>query len=264
MSNRKVWFIAEASPGFGLPLISYLLEKGYRVAAAARDMTTRDLHAQNFLPFPIDLMSEPAVRGAIQETIRQFQRIDFVVNNAGYDPIAGGATAGDGPEMTAQGLAETATMLDPGTTMQGLAAIGQRFEDNVFGGFHVLKEVLPYLQRQRSGHVIHFPSPAANVVTAQSTIHLATKLAIESLSNTLTADMEDYGIRVTTINSDFCPADLVSHIEKETDNRDSIIRADHQVDDHPCHRYVEPYWPGDPRQSAMLIEFLLESPLQSE
>jgi NAD(P)-dependent dehydrogenase (short-subunit alcohol dehydrogenase family) len=191
MGYKEVWFITGASTGFGLHLTKGLLQNGHRVAAVTRD--------REFLPDPgtsrvtatgesagtgwlegdllcltADLTSEDSVQAAIQQTIGQFGRIDNVVNYGGYDlpgPI--------------EKLSE--------------CVIRQYFEENVFGNFHVLKQVIPYLRAQRSGTILNFYSAAVVAAAAGSVLYTATKLAIKSFTEELTAGIEDLGIQQTFI-----------------------------------------------------------------
>ena len=197
MGYKEVWFITGASTGFALHLTKGLLQNGHRVAAvmqgAAVIQGTESLHGQNadrmiragedagsgglegdLLCLTADLTSEDSVQAAIQQTIRQFGRIDNVVNYGGYDlpgPI--------------EKLSE--------------CVIRQYFEENVFGNFHVLKQVIPYLRAQRSGTILNFYSAAVVAAAAGSVLYTATKLAVKSLTEELTGGIEDLGIQQTFI-----------------------------------------------------------------
>jgi len=184
MGYKEVWFITGASTGFGLHLTKGLLQNGHRVAAviqepaswateAGEDAGTGWLEG-DLLCLTADLTNEDSVQAAIQRTIGQFGRIDNVVNYAGYDL--------PGPIAT---LSE--------------CLIHQYFEENVFGSFYVLKQVMPYLQVQRSGTILNFSSAAAVAAATGSLLYMASKLAIRSLSEQLTDGIEDLGIRQTFI-----------------------------------------------------------------
>jgi NADP-dependent 3-hydroxy acid dehydrogenase YdfG len=177
MDSKQVWFITGASSGFGLHLMKGLLQNGQRVAAVSRDKESlQDFiwPAEIFLPLSVDLSHEESVREAVQQTIRQFGRIDVVVNYAGYDLSA------------------------PIDRLSG-SKVRQYFEENVFGAFYVLKEVVPYLREQGSGMILNFSSEAVVAAAARSTLYAATKLAIESLIGELTGGIEALGIQQTFI-----------------------------------------------------------------
>lgn len=184
--KKEVWFITGASTGLGLHLTKGLLQNGHQVAAVSRDKAPlQDLIGQSMetgskttdlLCLAADLTSEDSVQSAILQTILQFGRIDTVVNYAGCDL-----------STPVEALSE--------------CVIHQYFEENVFGAFHVLKQVLPYMQTQGSGTILTYSSPVIATAIAGSTLYAATHRAIESLSEDLTAGMEARGIQQTFIGS---------------------------------------------------------------
>lgn len=201
MDYKQVWWITGASTGFGLHLMNGLLQNGQRVAAVLQERESlQDLiqglsvgNAQEdargvqkaagvfqetteeiFLPLTADFTNEDSVRDAVQQTIRQFGKIDVVVNYAGYDLPA---------------------PIDTLTECQ----IQQYFEENVFSTYYALKHIVPYLREQGSGMILNFSSEAVVAAAARSTLYKATKLAIESLTGELTEGVEALGIQQTFI-----------------------------------------------------------------
>lgn len=89
MGTNKRWFVTGASKGLGLFLIKKLLKNGYSVAG-----TSRNLHRltdaigkfddQQFLPLEVDLTNENSIKTAIEKTVAYFEKLDVLVNNAGY------------------------------------------------------------------------------------------------------------------------------------------------------------------------------------
>ncbi len=133
MSNQKVWFITGASKGLGLALVKRLLAEGFKVAATSRKMSelteavgTHD----SFLPLEVDVTGEASVKEAINKTISKFGSLDAIVNNAGY------------------GL--------PGALEElPLEDIKKEFEVNVFAMINVIRQALPQMRKQRSGHIFN-------------------------------------------------------------------------------------------------------------
>src|SRR5450432_1588028 len=135
MNNSKVWYVTGASQGLGLSLIKQLLATGYRVAATSRSENELQKAAginypSHFLPLKVDLTNAEDIRQSIEKTVASFGTIDVIVNNAGY-----------GMEGTVEELEEK--------KMRDI------FEINVFATIHVIKYALPYLRKQRSGHIIN-------------------------------------------------------------------------------------------------------------
>ncbi|MGF7214479.1 NAD(P)-dependent dehydrogenase (short-subunit alcohol dehydrogenase family) [Spirosoma lacussanchae] len=190
MENRKVWFITGASKGFGLGLVNQLLEAGHAVAATSRSIDgLRQAVGQqsaDFLPLAVDLGNEASVKEAINATISQFGRIDVVVNNAGYGQL------GSLEELTNE------------------EARGN-FEVNVFGMLNVIRQVMPYLRKQQSGHVINISSIAGITGSFPGWgIYCATKFAVEGLSESLAAEVAPFGVKVTIVEPGYFRTEFLS------------------------------------------------------
>lgn len=175
-----VWFVTGASTGFGFDLVSQLLNQGYRVAATSRDLDRLHrifgVESANFLPIAVDLVSDISVGEAIQTTIRQFSRIDVVVNHAAFRQV---------------GALEEVTDEEARVN----------FDVNVFGTLNVLRQVMPHLRKQQSGHILNFSSTGGITGTHLPGwgVYCATKFAIEGLSESLAAEVAPFGIKVTLI-----------------------------------------------------------------
>jgi NAD(P)-dependent dehydrogenase (short-subunit alcohol dehydrogenase family) len=177
-NNKKVWFITGASKGFGLSLVKQLLDAGQIVAATSRNQSELvqavNTQSNNFLPLQVDLVNESSVSLALQHTHEAFGKIDVVINNAGYG--IGGAIE----ELTD---AETR----------------QAFDVNVFATLNVIRYVMPYLRKQRSGHIINISSIAGIAPGIGWAIYGAAKYAVIGLSEVLAADVKALGIKVTVV-----------------------------------------------------------------
>jgi NAD(P)-dependent dehydrogenase (short-subunit alcohol dehydrogenase family) len=177
-NNKKVWFITGASKGFGLSLVKQLLDAGQLVAATSRNqqelIEAVNTQSNNFLPLQVDLVNESSVSLALQHTNEAFGRIDVVINNAGYG--IGGAIE----ELT-----------DKETR--------QAFDVNVFATLNVIRYVMPYLRKQRSGHIINISSIAGIAPGTGWAIYGAAKYAVIGLSEVLAADVKSFGIKVTVV-----------------------------------------------------------------
>jgi NAD(P)-dependent dehydrogenase (short-subunit alcohol dehydrogenase family) len=86
--ERKVWFITGTSRGFGREWAIAALERGDKVAATARDISSLDDLAGKYgdalLPIALDVTSREDDFAAVNQVHDHFGRLDIVVNNAGY------------------------------------------------------------------------------------------------------------------------------------------------------------------------------------
>lgn len=176
---KKVWFVTGASKGLGLSIVRQLIAQGYPVAATSRSI--EDLRKavgshDNFLPLAVDLKTEKSVADAIAATVEKFGRVDVIVNNAGYG-LVGGLE-----ELSDQEAREN-------------------FEVNVFGTLNVIRASLPYLRKQRSGHILNFASIAGLVGTFPGFgIYCGTKFAVTGMTESLHEEVKPFGIHATVVS----------------------------------------------------------------
>lgn len=175
---KKVWFITGASKGLGLSLVNQLLKAGQSVAATSRniDELKKAVNADTgkFLPLAVNLADEKSVEDAIKTTIAKFERIDVVINNAGY---------GIGGSIEELSDAETRNS----------------FDVNVFGTLNVIRKASPYLRAQRSGHIINIASIAGIAGASGWAVYAAAKSAVIALSEVLAEDLKEFGVKVTVV-----------------------------------------------------------------
>ena len=179
MENQKVWFVTGASKGLGLTLIKKLINQGFKVAATSRrlaDLESAVGKHEHFLPLEVDLMNEASVLTALAETISKFGRIDIVVNNAGYGLVGGLEELSDRESRN-------------------------NFDVNVFGMLNIIRNVLPQMRKQSSGHIFNIASIGGFIGTFPGFgIYCATKFAVHGLSESLSTEVEPFGIKVTIVS----------------------------------------------------------------
>jgi NAD(P)-dependent dehydrogenase (short-subunit alcohol dehydrogenase family) len=174
----KTWLITGASRGFGREWTIAALERGDSVAATARDTSTLDDLVGRFgdaiLPLKLDVTDRDAVVAAVKDAHDRFGRLDVVVNNAGYGQF------GMVEEISEQEARE-------------------QIETNVFGALWVTQAALPYLREQGSGHILQVSSIGGISAFPNIGIYNASKWALEGFSQSLAAEVADFGIKVTII-----------------------------------------------------------------
>ncbi|QXU43727.1 SDR family NAD(P)-dependent oxidoreductase [Pedobacter sp. D749] len=178
MGMKKVWFITGASKGLGLSLVNQLLKAGQSVAATSRniDELKKAVNADTgkFLPLAVNLADEQSVEDAIKATIAKFERIDVLINNAGY------------------GIGGSIEELSDSETRNS-------FDVNVFGTLNVIRKASPYLRAQHSGHIINIASIAGIAGATGWAVYAAAKSAVIALSEVSAEDLKEFGIKVTVV-----------------------------------------------------------------
>ena len=89
--------VTGCSSGIGEALAQYISKTSNRVVATARNPSSMSNipDKPNVLKLKLDVTSIPSIEDALSETLAQFQRIDVVVNNAGYTLVGDTEAAGD-------------------------------------------------------------------------------------------------------------------------------------------------------------------------
>jgi NAD(P)-dependent dehydrogenase (short-subunit alcohol dehydrogenase family) len=83
----KVWFITGAGSGIGTGIAKAAWRAGDRVVATGRNLDKvrgayRDVAAENIAFIQLDVADEARAKTAVDQAVKQFGRIDVVVNNA--------------------------------------------------------------------------------------------------------------------------------------------------------------------------------------
>jgi len=174
----KIWFITGTSRGFGRSWTEAALERGDKVAATARDVSTLKDLTEKFgdaiLPIALDVTDHAAAIAAVGQAHAHFGRLDVVVNNAGYGHF---------------GFLEEITEAEARAQM----------ETNVFGALWVTQAAIPLMREQGSGHIVQVSSIGGVAAFPRLSIYHASKWALEGLSEALSQEVAPFGIKVTLI-----------------------------------------------------------------
>lgn len=85
------------------------------------------------------------------------------------------------------------------------------FEVNVFGMLNVIRNVMPHLRTQKSGHIINISSIGGfSGAFPGFGIYCATKFAVVGLSESLSAEVKAFGIKVTVVQPGYFRTNFLS------------------------------------------------------
>jgi NAD(P)-dependent dehydrogenase (short-subunit alcohol dehydrogenase family) len=114
----------------------------------------------------------------LRQTVETFGRLDVVVNNAGY-VIYG----------TLEELSEK--------------EFRQSVEVNLLGTVNTIRNAMPYLRKQKSGHIINFSSIGGYKGYGSGAAYSSVKFAIIGLSESLAEEVKHLGVKVTVVAPGF-------------------------------------------------------------
>jgi NAD(P)-dependent dehydrogenase (short-subunit alcohol dehydrogenase family) len=191
----KTVLITGASSGIGLETALHFYDRGWNVVATMRNPQKRrtKLHEKG-LPdlVHLDVMDADSIRSAIAYTLDKYQKIDVLVNNAGYAIY--GPFEATTPEQT-----------------------GRQFDTNVFGLMEVTRQLLPLFRRQRNGVLVNVTSMGGRIGFPLYTIYNSTKWALEGFSEALHYELKPLNIKVKVIEPGVVKTDFY---DRSMDNVD--------------------------------------------
>ncbi len=185
----KIWFITGAGSGIGTGIAKAALRAGDCVVATGRnlDKVRNALHEVanvNLAFVHLDVSGESRANAAVADAVTKFGRIDVAVNNAGYSLL------GNFEEMT-------------------MSELDSQLATNFYGVANVMRAVLPVMRKQRSGHIINISSLAGVMGFKHCAAYAASKFAVEGLSHSVAAEVEQFGIKITLVEPGFFRTELL-------------------------------------------------------
>jgi NAD(P)-dependent dehydrogenase (short-subunit alcohol dehydrogenase family) len=189
MKTSKTWFITGASQGIGLELVKQLLQNENNVIAVTRNSEklkkALNIDSAHLLALDMDITNEESVNKAVNEGVKHFGKIDFLINNAGYGLLGG--------------IEESSA-----------SEVQTNFDINVFGLLNVTRAVLPFMRKEKSGTIINLSSVFGLIAGAGWGIYCATKFAVEALSESLEQEVKPFGLKVILIEPGYIRTGFLS------------------------------------------------------
>ncbi|SDF88885.1 NADP-dependent 3-hydroxy acid dehydrogenase YdfG [Lentzea fradiae] len=175
----QVWLITGSSRGLGRAIAEAVLDAGHRLVATARN--PRDLddlvsrYGDRVRSVALDVRDSEHAKAAVATAVREFGRLDVVVNNAG----AGRVTS----------IEECSE-----------ADFRDQLEINLMGPVTVTKAALPVLHKQRSGHFIQIGSSAGHMAFGGGLApYVMAKFALRGFTESLAAECAPFGVKATIV-----------------------------------------------------------------
>lgn len=172
-----------AGSGIGLATTLRLAADGYEVFAGARRDEGRVAVAEaataagvtGVHPIAMDVTDDGSVAEAFGAILADGP-VGVLVNNAG---ITGAGSVEETPVATYQAM----------------------FDTNVLGVVRCTQQVLPGMRGARRGRIVNISSSSAIVSPPLMSAYASTKFAVESISESLQAEVAPFGIRVVVVQA---------------------------------------------------------------
>jgi len=189
--------VTGAARGIGLAIAERLLQSGAAVSlwdidADALKRAGHDLAARGTVATQtVDVTDEAAVRRAMQDTARDFGKIDLLVNNAGIG----------GPNCQ--------------TWEYDVETVRKVFDINYIGTFLCCKHVVPEMKRRNYGRIVNIASIAGKNGTPNFSAYGASKAAVIALTKALGRELADTEILINAVCPSVADTDILSTFTPE-------------------------------------------------
>ncbi len=204
---EKVAVVTGTSSGIGFETALALAREGYYTYATMRDITKGDklkeLASKENLKIDVlelDVDNENSAKTAIKHIFDQKQRIDVLVNNAGW---------------VLWGCVEDVSVNEFKT----------QFETNFFSIIRLIQEVGPTMRNQGSGTIVNISSVVGRIGFPASPAYISSKFALEGLSESLRFEFAPFGVDVVIIEPGVIKTDFMKNMKiAKKSELDSVYR----------------------------------------
>ena len=178
---EKVALVTGCSSGIGLETALALARDGFYTFATMRDLTKTEKIEEaikkenlNVEILELDVDNKESASTAIEAILGKKQRIDVLVNNAGY-----------GMWGTVEDLS--------------VDEFKEQFETNFFSIIRLIHKIAPIMRKQGSGDIVNISSVAGRIGFPVSPAYISSKFALEGLSESLRFELMPFGVNVIII-----------------------------------------------------------------
>ena len=206
--RMKSVLITGCSSGIGYDAAHGLAARGWRVFATCRKQADCDrLIAEGLECFQLDLADEASIANAVAETLsRTGGTLDALYNNAAF------ACPGAVEDLPRDALRDI-------------------FETNLFGTHDLTRRIIPIMRAQGHGRIVNCSSVLGMVGMKWRGAYVATKFALEGLTDVLRIEMSNTPIKIILIEPGPITSSIrknaIPHVEKWIDWKNSARAAEY-------------------------------------
>lgn len=190
--ENKVAIITGASSGIGLEVAKAYVKEGAKITICSPDQNGIDkakaeileqISEAEVLAIKADITNTEEIKNLIEQTIKNFGKLDILINNAGIAP--------------AKSVEETTD-----SDFEKVISI------NLTGAFKCTREALPYL-KENGGSIINTSSFVSLYGSPNQCAYSASKAAMNGLTKSNAKELGKYKIRVNAIAPGVVMTDMV-------------------------------------------------------
>ena len=207
MEKQNIALVTGSSTGIGFETSLLLARNGFYTYATMRDTRKGDNIEKiaNYENLPLKVLSmdvdnDDSVKNAIYKILDEKKKIEILVNNAGYGLF---------------GALEEISIDEA----------KKQFETNLFGAMRTIKETLPTMRKQKNGIIINVTSLAGVVGIPAECIYVSTKFALEGLSESISYELQPFGIKVIIIEPGVINTNFVPNIKFSNKTDDKLLQT---------------------------------------
>jgi NADP-dependent 3-hydroxy acid dehydrogenase YdfG len=172
---QKIVLITGAASGIGRATAEAFVQNGFITYATSRCLETlTPLQKIGCEILELNVTSEQSMQTALAVILERHDRIDVLVNNAGY------------------GLNGPIEELE-------MNQLRHQFETNVFGLVRLTQLILPTMRQHQFGRIINVGSIGGTFTAPGAGAYHASKWALESINDALRFEVQSFGIDVSLI-----------------------------------------------------------------
>ena len=194
-TQQQIALVTGSSSGIGYETSLRLAQNGIYTYASMRNLSKSGeilgYAKRDNLPLKtlrLDITDEESISRAIDKIIAEKNRIDIIVNNAGY------------------------SLLGPLEQLD-IVEIKDEFETNFFGIIELIQKVLLLMRKQGYGRIINISSLAGRIGFPLSSAYVSSKFALEGLVESLRYEVQSFGIHVTLIEPGVIKTNFVNNMK---------------------------------------------------
>lgn len=203
MKSKRTVLVTGCSSGIGLATCHVLSRNNFMTYGTVRNLSKarkiQDLINRENLSLKIlrlDVNDNQSIKLAVKKILTDTGRIDVLINNAGYGMF------GPVEEITTQ-------------------EVKKQFETNFFGTIRLIKAIVPIMRKQGNGTIVNISSMVGRFGVPLNSAYVSSKFAVEGLSESISFELEEFGIRVIVIEPGVVKSDFFHNVKVKGMNLES-------------------------------------------